>query len=132
MLSVELDLHKRYSQVEVLDDAGVRRASARLRNELEQVAGFFRSLGEPPSGFGGWVELGIDVRLARGDRKRRGRTAGASVRSSADRGGARKDRSACIPTLRRRLQYHNHHRQPQPSAADPQPSERTTSLEPTT
>jgi len=47
MLSVGLDLHKRYSQFEVLDDAGVRRASARLANELGQVAGFFRSLGEP-------------------------------------------------------------------------------------
>jgi len=46
MLSVGLDLHKRYSQLEVLDDAGVRRASVRLPNELEQVAGFFRSLGE--------------------------------------------------------------------------------------
>jgi len=47
MLSVGLDLHKRYSQLEVLDDTGMRRASARLPNELEQVAGFFRSLGEP-------------------------------------------------------------------------------------
>ena len=47
MLSVGLDLHKRYSQLEVLDDAGVRQASARLPNELDQVAGFFRSLGEP-------------------------------------------------------------------------------------
>src|SRR5712691_1190730 len=47
MLSVGLDLHKRYSQVEVLDDAGLRRASARLPNELKEVEGFFSSLGEP-------------------------------------------------------------------------------------
>src|SRR6266487_4365610 len=47
MLSVGLDLHKKYSQLEVIDEAGVRRAGARLPNELDQVAGFFRSLGEP-------------------------------------------------------------------------------------
>ena|SRR5437016_1240936 len=35
------------SHFEVLDDGGVRRVSARLLNELESVAGFFRSLGEP-------------------------------------------------------------------------------------
>jgi len=32
MLSVGLDLHKRYSELEVLDDAGVRRASVQLPN----------------------------------------------------------------------------------------------------
>src|SRR5260370_23955487 len=70
MLPVGLDLHKRYSQLEVVDDAGVRRASARLPNELEQVAGFLRSLGEPCRAvFEGRMELGIGVRLARGDRK---------------------------------------------------------------
>jgi hypothetical protein len=47
MLSVGSDLHKKYSQLEVIDEAGVRRAGARLPNELDQVAGFFRSLGEP-------------------------------------------------------------------------------------
>ena len=30
MLSVELDLHKRYSQVEAIDEGGQRRAGARL------------------------------------------------------------------------------------------------------
>ena len=39
MLSVGLDLHKRYSQLEVLDDTGMRRASARLPNELEADMG---------------------------------------------------------------------------------------------
>jgi len=33
MLSVGLDLHERYSQLEVVGDAGVRRVSARLPNE---------------------------------------------------------------------------------------------------
>lgn len=47
MLSVGLDLHKRYSQLEVIDEAGLRRAGARLSNERDQLAGFFRSLGEP-------------------------------------------------------------------------------------
>lgn len=47
MLSVGLDFHKRYSQVEVLDEAGLRRASARLPNEFGRVEEFFRSLGEP-------------------------------------------------------------------------------------
>lgn len=42
-----LDFHKRYSQVEVVDEGGLRRAAARLPNEFEQVEEFFRSLGEP-------------------------------------------------------------------------------------
>jgi len=47
MLSVGLDLHKRYSQVEALEENGERRSAARLVNEFEQIEGFFRSLGEP-------------------------------------------------------------------------------------
>src|SRR6266508_5640634 len=47
MLSVGLDLHKRYSQVEALDEGGGRRSAARLVNEFEEIEGFFRSLGEP-------------------------------------------------------------------------------------
>src|SRR6266536_2828504 len=47
MLSVGLDLHKRYSQVEALEENGDRRSGARLVNEFEQIEGFFRSLGEP-------------------------------------------------------------------------------------
>jgi transposase len=47
MLSAGLDFHKQYSQVEVVDEGGKRRAAARLPNELEQVEEFFRSLGEP-------------------------------------------------------------------------------------
>ena len=47
MLSVGLDLHKRYSQVEALEENGDRRSGARLVNEFEEIEGFFRSLGEP-------------------------------------------------------------------------------------
>ena len=47
MLSVGLDLHKRYSQVEALEESGERRSGARLVNEFEEIEGFFRSLGEP-------------------------------------------------------------------------------------
>lgn len=47
MLSVGLDFHKRYSQVDVIDEAGLRRAVARLPNEFERVEEFFGSLGEP-------------------------------------------------------------------------------------
>jgi transposase len=47
MLSVGLDLHKRYSQVEALEENGERRSGARLVNEFEEIEGFFRSLGEP-------------------------------------------------------------------------------------
>ena len=47
MLSVGLDLHKRYSQVEALEENGDRRSGARLVNDFEQIEGFFRSLGEP-------------------------------------------------------------------------------------
>ena len=46
MLSVGLDLHKRYSQVEAIDESGGRRAAARLINELSEVESFFGSLGE--------------------------------------------------------------------------------------
>lgn len=47
MLSVGLDLHKRYSQLEVVDERGQRRGGARLSNEQAEVAAFFSSLGEP-------------------------------------------------------------------------------------
>jgi transposase len=47
MLSVGLDLHKRYSQIEAIDEGGKRRAGGRVVNEFEEVDGFFRSLGEP-------------------------------------------------------------------------------------
>ena len=47
MLSVGLDLHKRYSQVEALEEDGQRRSGARLINEFEEIEGFFRPLGEP-------------------------------------------------------------------------------------
>jgi hypothetical protein len=46
MLSVGLDLHKKYSQVEALEESGERRAAARLVNEFEKIDGFFRGLGE--------------------------------------------------------------------------------------
>src|SRR5207253_1729344 len=35
MLSVGLDLHKRYSQVEAIDEVGERRAAARIGNEQQ-------------------------------------------------------------------------------------------------
>jgi transposase len=47
MLSVGLDLHKRYSQVEAVEENGDRRSGARLVNEFEEIEGFFRSLREP-------------------------------------------------------------------------------------
>ncbi len=47
MLSVGLDLHKRYSQVDAVDESGASRAAARLANEFEEIEAFFRSLGEP-------------------------------------------------------------------------------------
>jgi hypothetical protein len=47
MLSVGLDLHKRYSQVEALGEDGERRSAARLVNEFEEIESFFQSLGEP-------------------------------------------------------------------------------------
>jgi transposase len=47
MLSVGLDLRKRYSQVEALEESGERRSAARLVNEFDEIEGFFRSLGEP-------------------------------------------------------------------------------------
>jgi hypothetical protein len=47
MLSVGLDLHKRYSQVEALEESGERRSAARLVNEFEEIEDFFRALGEP-------------------------------------------------------------------------------------
>lgn len=47
MLSVGLDLHKRYSQIEVIDEGGNRRAAVRLPNELSELQGFFGSLDEP-------------------------------------------------------------------------------------
>jgi hypothetical protein len=43
MLSVGLDLHKRYSQVDADDESGASRAAARLDNEFEEVEAFFRS-----------------------------------------------------------------------------------------
>ena len=46
-MSVGLDLHKRYSQVEALDEDGQRRSGARLVNEFEEIEGFLQSLGEP-------------------------------------------------------------------------------------
>ena len=47
MLSVRFDLHKRYSQVEALEDDGERRAAGQLVSEFEQIEGFFRRLGKP-------------------------------------------------------------------------------------
>lgn len=47
MLCVGLDLHKRYSQVEAIDESGQRRAAGRIGNEFDEVDGFFRGLGEP-------------------------------------------------------------------------------------
>ena len=47
MLSVGLDLHKRYSQLEAVDEAGRKRAAARVNNERAEIAAFFSSLGEP-------------------------------------------------------------------------------------
>ncbi len=47
MLSVGLDLHKRYSQIEVIDERGNRRVAARLSNEFSELQGFFGSLEEP-------------------------------------------------------------------------------------
>lgn len=47
MLNAGIDYHKRYSQVDVLDEKGERRAAIRLPNDRAQVEEFFRSLGEP-------------------------------------------------------------------------------------
>lgn len=47
MLSVGVDFHKRYSQLEALDERGQSRARARLVNEREAISGFFAALGEP-------------------------------------------------------------------------------------
>jgi len=47
VLNAGVDYHKRFSQVDVVDDLGRRIAAARLPNELNQVTEFFRSLGEP-------------------------------------------------------------------------------------
>ena len=43
MLSVGLDIHKKHSRFEVIDEAGLRRGGA--RNESEKVKGFLGSLG---------------------------------------------------------------------------------------
>jgi len=47
MLYVGVDYHKRYSQVNVVDERGESRARARLSNEFDEIETFFKSLGEP-------------------------------------------------------------------------------------
>lgn len=47
MLYVGIDYHKRYTQVNAIDETGKARAHSRLSNELSTVESFFQSLGEP-------------------------------------------------------------------------------------
>lgn len=47
MLYAGIDYHKRYSQVNVIDEKGRKQASARLPNDFGAIEDFFRSLGEP-------------------------------------------------------------------------------------
>ncbi|MFQ5881617.1 MAG: IS110 family transposase [Candidatus Methylomirabilales bacterium] len=44
---IGLDYHKRYSQVNALDEQGQKRVSARLPNDFSALQAFFHSLGEP-------------------------------------------------------------------------------------
>jgi transposase len=47
MLYVGIDYHKRYAQVNVIDQRGKRRAHVRVANEFGQLERFFSSVGEP-------------------------------------------------------------------------------------
>jgi transposase len=47
MLYVGVDYHKRYCQVNAIDEKGDRRINTRLSNDFVEVENFFRSLGEP-------------------------------------------------------------------------------------
>ncbi len=47
MLCVGIDCHKRYAQVNAIDEKGTTRAHSRLSNDLSTVEDFFRSLNEP-------------------------------------------------------------------------------------
>jgi hypothetical protein len=47
MLYVGIDYHKRYSQVNAIDEQGPQRAASRLPNDPRALATFFRALGEP-------------------------------------------------------------------------------------
>ncbi|MFQ5847145.1 MAG: transposase [Candidatus Methylomirabilales bacterium] len=47
MLYVGIDYHKRYAQVNALDEQGQQRAAARLPNDSRALEAFFRALGEP-------------------------------------------------------------------------------------
>jgi transposase len=47
MLYVGIDYHKRYSQVNAIDEQGQQRAASRLPNDPRALATFFRALGEP-------------------------------------------------------------------------------------
>jgi hypothetical protein len=47
MLYVGIDYHKRYSQVNAVDEKGKRLAHSRLVNDFCTIETFFRSLNEP-------------------------------------------------------------------------------------
>jgi transposase len=47
MLYVGIDYHKRYSQVNAVDERGRRKAHVRLPNDFVQIQNFFLTLGEP-------------------------------------------------------------------------------------
>ncbi len=97
MLSVGLDLHKKYSQLEVIDEAGVRRAGARLPNELDQVAGFFGPLVNLAEWC--WRLGGTGDRCATGPR--RSRTSWkCSWRTRMEYGRSRRHRSRRIGSTR--------------------------------
>ncbi len=47
MLYVGIDCHKRYAQVNAIDEKGKTRVHTRLSNDLSTLVDFFRSLNEP-------------------------------------------------------------------------------------
>ena len=47
MFYVRIDYHKRYAQVNAIDEKGKPRAHRRLSNDLSAVEDFFRFLNEP-------------------------------------------------------------------------------------
>src|SRR5580765_2761539 len=98
-LSVGLDLHKKYLQVEALDESGARRSAARLTNQFEEIEGFFRSLGEPcrvvMEAGGNWgsmydwlerVDNAVEIQLAHPLRRPRDRRGTGPRRTGSTRG----------------------------------------------
>ncbi|MFQ5682549.1 MAG: hypothetical protein ACE5HC_04680 [Candidatus Binatia bacterium] len=47
MLYVGIDYHKRYAQVNAIDESGKTQAHSRLSNDPDTMESFFRSLNEP-------------------------------------------------------------------------------------